>query len=114
MEENALENPKVRFSIAVDVAEANYYLHKNKFIHRDIKPENVLLRIVDDELVSRAKLSDFGASREIRSTVMQISVKMGASNELTPMYAPPEEVLRYPPKYAYDIWVYPPPFRNDI
>lgn len=54
----------------VDISEAIHYMHTNKFLHRDIKPESVLLLIFDNELVSKAKVSDFGASREIRYTIV--------------------------------------------
>jgi serine/threonine protein kinase len=42
------------------------YLHQNAIVHRDIKPENIL--IVDKDIVSDIKLSDFGIARRLEGT----------------------------------------------
>lgn len=47
-----------RVRVALQVASALAYLHRNHFIHRDVKTENVLLDENND-----AKLCDFGFSR---------------------------------------------------
>lgn len=90
-------------TLAIDIAEGIHHLHSNKIVHRDLKPENVLRRIIDDRLVSRAKLCDFGASREMRSTILQKSI---SSTEMSPLYAPPEKILSAKTTYSYDLWSY--------
>ena len=47
-------------SIAHDTAQGIAYLHRNKILHRDVKTANVMM----DE-VCRAKVCDFGLSREL-------------------------------------------------
>lgn len=49
---------KDRVRVALEIASALNYLHRNQFIHRDVKTENVLL-----EQDGTAKLCDFGFSR---------------------------------------------------
>jgi protein kinase len=49
-------------NIAIQVAQALAYIHKQGFFHRDLKPENLL--IAQDNTV---KIIDFGLAKEIRS-----------------------------------------------
>jgi serine/threonine protein kinase len=52
-----------------DVAEALYFMHKRGVVHMDVKAENVLVVVDDkDRLDGRAKLADFGVSKQKRDT----------------------------------------------
>jgi serine/threonine protein kinase len=66
---------------AKDIAAGMDYLHTMNIIHRDLKPGNVLLT---DQM--RAKIADFGVSRESQGT----STKTGIG---TPAYMAPEMIL---------------------
>jgi tetratricopeptide (TPR) repeat protein len=68
------------------VAQAVDYANQEGVIHRDLKPANVLLTGSGDQVI--AKVTDFGASKEIRSGISQpVSQIIG-----TPSYMAPEQV----------------------
>eukprot|EP01132_Coremiostelium_polycephalum_P006712 gene6712-8321_t len=67
-----------QLSIAVDISYAMKYLHSIGVIHRDLKSGNVL--ITDD---MRAKVIDFGTSREIDYS-KQMTLNLGTSSWMAP------------------------------
>lgn len=96
----AFDSEETIFSIAVDIAEGMQYLHSRRIGDRNVGPENVILRIIDDKLMGRAKLFSFQASREIITIVLTKSYN---SNQLTLLCAPPEEFLGRKTTYSYDL-----------
>lgn len=84
-------------AIGVQLADALDALHAKEILHRDIKPANVL--ISDD---GRAKLGDFGISRDVRG-----SATLTATDGLfagTPGYLAPEVARGDEPSAASDVF----------
>ena len=73
-----------RIRIAYDIAEAMAYMESCQLVHRDLRTENILIASLMEDSPVRAKLADFGLSRQL----------LGASIEL-----------------GHDIWQYNPPER---
>src|SRR5688572_8180110 len=75
--------------IAVDVAEALDYAHRQGVIHRDIKPENILLRD------GRALVADFGIALAVSAAGGDRLTETGLSIG-TPQYMSPEQATAAP------------------
>jgi eukaryotic-like serine/threonine-protein kinase len=93
---------RVRFPIArcvqvaLDLASALSFAHRQRIVHRDVKPANVL-HAGDN----RWKLADFGIARMPDSDLTQVGIFMG-----TPGYSPPEAIRegRYTPQADVFAW----------
>ncbi|HEX3482013.1 MAG TPA: serine/threonine-protein kinase, partial [Kofleriaceae bacterium] len=68
--------------IALDLASALAFAHRQRIVHRDVKPAHVL-HAGDN----RWKLADFGIARMPDSDLTQVGIFMG-----TPGYSPPEAI----------------------
>lgn len=82
--------------IALDLASALSFAHRQRIVHRDVKPANVL-HAGDN----RWKLADFGIARTPDSDLTQVGIFMG-----TPGYSPPEAIKegRYTPQADVFAW----------
>jgi aurora kinase, other len=89
----------VQQRLMTELANGLLYIHEQHVIHRDLKSSNVLL--VGNELaVMRVKISDFGLSSQLSSTV-------GSKRESksgTPFYLSPERGMELPYDYPADMW----------
>ncbi len=74
---------KIAVSVTLKVLEALSYAHSFGIIHRDIKPANILCTAS-----SAIKVTDFGISRALASSITLSSVLVG-----TPCYMSPEQCL---------------------
>lgn len=92
-EDKKMSEDQIR-KIALQLAQALYYLHSNRIIHRDMKPQNIL--IGSGGVI---KLCDFGFARAMsQSTVVLTSIKG------TPLYMAPELVQDQPYNHSVDLW----------
>jgi mitogen-activated protein kinase kinase 3 len=82
-------------AITLMVLKGLFHLHKQMHIvHRDIKPANVLL-----DVSGVAKISDFGISRPLDSSLAMCNTFQG-----TTIYMSPERLQSHPYGFASDIW----------
>ncbi|CAM9676461.1 unnamed protein product [Ectocarpus sp. 13 AM-2016] len=70
------------------------YLHSNRKLHRDVKAGNILLT-----LDGRAKLADFGVSKEVNTMANKAQTVIG-----TPYWMAPEVIQEVPYNGQADIW----------
>lgn len=87
-----LLNEVEAISFLQDVLGVLDYVHQQGVIHRDIKPSNLIRRSCDRKIT----LIDFGAVKEIGTTILQSSLASSGENLYTqiigtPGYMPPEQ-----------------------
>ena len=80
---------------AIEVARGLTVAHNRKMVHRDIKPQNVL---IDAE--GRAKLTDFGISRQLEQDGMTATGRVLGTTD----YVAPEQAMGHPVDQRSDIY----------
>ncbi|ELP83899.1 protein kinase domain containing protein, partial [Entamoeba invadens IP1] len=92
---------KLRIKLMIDSAKGLSYLHTNGILHRDIKPDNTLVFSLDLNEKVNAKLTDFGASRNINMMMTNMTFTKGIG---TPKYMAPETLEKRNYKMPADIY----------
>jgi len=85
--------------IALQVCDALAYAHGQGVVHRDIKPENILL-----DAAGRAKVTDFGIARIVRSDLRGMTVTGTDVAAGTPHYIAPEALQGAAPDPRMDVY----------
>ena len=80
---------------AIEVARGLTVAHARNMVHRDIKPQNVL---IDSE--GRAKLTDFGISRQLEQDGMTATGRVLGTTD----YVAPEQAMGHPVDQRSDIY----------
>jgi eukaryotic-like serine/threonine-protein kinase len=80
---------------AIEIARGLTVAHARKMIHRDIKPQNVL---IDSE--GRAKLTDFGISRQLEQDGMTATGRVLGTTD----YVAPEQAMGHPVDQRSDVY----------
>ncbi|ELP94552.1 serine/threonine protein kinase HT1, putative [Entamoeba invadens IP1] len=94
-------NMQIRVKMMLDAAKGILYLHSNGILHRDIKPDNILVFSLDVNNKVNAKLTDFGASRNINMLMTNMTFTKGIG---TPKYMAPEVLNKEKYKKAADVY----------
>jgi serine/threonine-protein kinase len=77
-------DPQEAIAYAIEIARGLSVAHGRQMVHRDIKPQNVL---IDDE--GRAKLTDFGISRQLEQDGMTATGRVLGTTD----YVAPEQAM---------------------
>ncbi|CAI6082494.1 unnamed protein product [Clonostachys chloroleuca] len=104
-----LENrlPEAEASLVIlQVLEGLDFMHRNKFAHRDLKPNNILVQHAGPNWW--VKISDFGTTKQIETTVLRTGVGTGTSQapEVRGLFTP-ADMADYSERLfplAVDIW----------
>lgn len=80
--------------MAAQIMRGLHHLQTRRLLHRDIKPENVL-----HNLAGQVKLTDFGISKDLNSTVGVAATFVGTAN-----YMSPERARGSDYSYRSDVW----------
>jgi eukaryotic-like serine/threonine-protein kinase len=80
---------------AIEIARGLAVAHARKMVHRDIKPQNVL---IDAE--GRAKLTDFGISRQLEQDGMTATGRVLGTTD----YVAPEQAMGHPVDQRSDVY----------
>mmetsp|Transcript_8545 Transcript_8545/g.18229 ORF Transcript_8545/g.18229 Transcript_8545/m.18229 type:complete len:337 (-) Transcript_8545:19-1029(-) len=80
--------------VASQMVRGLQHLQTRRLLHRDVKPENVL-----HNLAGQVKLTDFGISKDLNSTVGVAATFVGTAN-----YMSPERALGKDYSYGSDVW----------
>jgi tRNA A-37 threonylcarbamoyl transferase component Bud32 len=80
---------------AIEIARGLTVAHNRRMIHRDIKPQNVL---IDSE--GRAKLTDFGISRQLEQDGMTATGRVLGTTD----YVAPEQAMGHPVDQRSDVY----------
>ena len=87
--------------ICADGAKGIQYIHENGILHRDIKPDNFLIISLDPNVKVNAKLTDFGATRNINQMMTNMTFTKGIG---TPAFMAPEILNRQHYKKPSDVF----------
>merc|ERR1719343_416807 len=80
--------------VAAQIVRGLQHLQTRKLLHRDVKPENIL-----HNADGQVKLTDFGISKDLNSTVGVAATFVGTAS-----YMAPERALGKDYSYQSDIW----------
>jgi len=88
-------DPQEALAYAIEIARGLTVAHNRNMVHRDIKPQNVL---IDAE--GRAKLTDFGISRQLEQDGMTATGRVLGTTD----YVAPEQAMGQPVDQRSDIY----------
>jgi serine/threonine-protein kinase len=88
-------DPQEALAYAIEIARGLTVAHARKMVHRDIKPQNVL---IDSE--GRAKLTDFGISRQLEQDGMTATGRVLGTTD----YVAPEQAMGHPVDQRSDVY----------
>ena len=88
-------DPQEALAYAIEIARGLTVAHNSNMVHRDIKPQNVL---IDAE--GRAKLTDFGISRQLEQDGMTATGRVLGTTD----YVAPEQAMGHPVDQRSDVY----------